>query len=63
VTENQKPATEETREIDDKALDQVVGGGLASIPVGNVVKPGTSSFGGEDWGKTGSFGGEDWDKR
>lgn len=53
MTENQKPSAEETTsEIDDKALDQVVGGGLASIPVGNVVKtPGTSSFGGEEWDK------------
>jgi len=52
MTEEVKPATEETREIDDKVLDQVVGGGLASIPVGNVVKaPGTSSFGGEEWEK------------
>lgn len=59
--------TEEAGEIDDKALDQVVGGGLASIPDGNVVKkPGTSSLiidSIEEGFKTNSFCGDEWDKR
>lgn len=38
MDKNQQPAADETTEIDDKALDQVVGGGLASIPVGTGVK-------------------------
>ena len=35
-------------EIPDADLDKVVGAGLASIPVGNVIKI-VNSFGGEDW--------------
>jgi hypothetical protein len=57
MTENQKPATEETYEIDDEALDQVVGGVSEEQNVENslkrpaTIKPGTSSFGGEEWEK------------
>ena len=57
MTENQQSETAETSEIDDKALDQVVGGMASDSGVtkltGTPLVPTTSSFGGEDWGKTG----------
>jgi hypothetical protein len=57
MTENQKPAVEQASEIDDKALDQVVGGiaaesGMTKVS-GTPLAPKTSSFGGEEWDKTG----------
>jgi hypothetical protein len=60
MTEKKKPAAEEIHEIDDKALDQVVGGvGVGGLydqvaPSKSPTVPKTSSFGGEDWDKTGT---------
>ena len=49
----QEPAiNDKPQEIDDAALAQVVGGGLASIPVGSLTKPlapVVNSFGGDEW--------------
>lgn len=39
-----------SNEIPDAELDKVVGAGLASIPVGNVIRK-ENNFGGDDWGK------------
>jgi len=56
MDKNQKPASDETTEIDDKALDQVVGGITAddtwnALKTTTTIKTGTSSFGGEEWEK------------
>jgi hypothetical protein len=57
MDKNQKPAANETTEIDDKTLDQVVGGVTAedtwstNLKTTTTIKTGTSSFGGDEWDK------------
>ncbi len=39
ISKKEPAANDKSAELDDAALGQVVGGGLASIPVGNLTKP------------------------